>query len=175
MDNVKDLLIIDKETGETYGEYSLGEGETLYKGKQRDYTTMLWLEKEEFSKIIRTSIKKLRSSRLSGSDMEVLLFMVDKLNYETGAVLNENREPYSVEDISEDLDMHRVQVYRSIKKLLEKKIICKSKFADENKDNVFFVNPFLFCKGAKVKRYIYFMFKDTEWNFLVEDKKEDLS
>lgn len=122
-----------------------------------------------FIKLYTNTLKDLINEDLTSADLKVILVCLENLRYESGAVAFENTGNFlNQQDIVKISELTKMTVYRSIERLVDKKILHKGV---TGKEYQFFMNPFIFMKGVKVNKTLYSMFAKSKWNKVANKNK----
>ncbi len=153
-------MIIDVETGVVCGE--LEQGDRIVKSKSVEYlkNNIRIPKEEQFVKMYRNSVSLLNTSKLTGAEYAIVLYLASNLRYQSNIAKYENGKLINRENLKRDLQFNEETVKRAIRKLITEGILCE---ISSTAGKVFVMNPFIFNVGEVVEKSIVDIFKKTKW------------
>ena len=122
-------------------------------------------KEKSFIKLFENTIVALGNEALTGNQWRVLTTIIKYFRYDSGLVSFRNGKPLTVEDISNISKLPLSSCFMAVDKLVQKKIIGKSKVGHDIK---YYMNPFIFCRGTRINRTLFTMFENSRWKNLYE-------
>ena len=162
-----EYLVRDKDTGYEYEKQDLPEEKRLVLKNKEDDEKIEWMKGDDFIKLFDNVLEELSNEKLTGNQFKILITMLRFLDYESGALVDNKKKSLSIDFIHNLTGISRSYFFVDVKRLLEKRMICKAKFVNEFEDLTYFVNPYIFAKGKKVNKTLYQMFKNSKWALCV--------
>lgn len=158
---VLDKLIID-DKGTIIG--NLYEGDRIIRAKiiekLPENDNRMVFSNGEWGKTYDTSFRKLARLKLSPAEYKMILLFFTLVSYGSGLIMHGNYKEVTNEWIENELELTRNTVYKSIKKLLNYRIIYKG---FSGKEIQYYFNPYIYQKGRYINKTLYEMFKKSEW------------
>lgn len=115
----------------------------------------------KFVKVFPDMAQRL-SHRLTPNELWVLNALLPYIGMNSGILKHRNGEMLSrrnIVDICGD-SLSPSTVDRSVKRLIEKGVLCRCIVADRN---AYIVNPYIYQNGSKANATLLALFKETEW------------
>jgi hypothetical protein len=159
MNQEKEYIIIDKDTGEIVTE--LNKGDTILRAGTKDYlqTTIDINQKEQFVKVYIKTLFQL-SNDLTGAESILLLYLIQYINY-TDGILEKDKDTFLTRDIiCQETEQSERQIDKLMAGLITKQIIGKHK---TGRNIAFTVNPFIFMRGRRIDKALFELYKKTKW------------
>ncbi len=153
-------LLVDPSTGSVTDKVYVGD--KILRGETIEYmqNTMEIGKGENFVKWFGSAMADIRKEDLTKNQWKLLTLIIEYLRYESGLVAYDNGKPLYLEDMAKMANMSIRTAFDAMEKLITKKIIGKFKTGFEIK---YYVNPFIFCKGMRIEKTLYSMFKSSKW------------
>ena len=157
-DEVK-VLTVDPKTNKPIG--ALYEGDKVVRKQTTDYLqdTVVMLPDEPFVKV-HTRILTDLAKTLSGTEMTVLIYLLQFISYESGVLKHSNGKLLTKSFIMSDMDIPKSTTNKVLKSLADKLII---RATSNGKDIEYIANPYLFMRGKRINKTLYDLFKDSTW------------
>jgi hypothetical protein len=114
----------------------------------------------EWGKTYDVSFRKLTKLKLSPVEYRMVLLFFTLVSYSSGLIAHGNYKPVTSEWIENELEITRNTVFKSIKKLMDFRIISQSY---SGKEKIYFFNPYIYQKGKYINKTLFEMFKKSEW------------
>lgn len=174
--NKDNIGVINKETGEIYDITS-----DLYKITIEEYLS----EDDESSEIFMNDITFVKSFRgngimlnqkLTNSEIATVVFLCDFICYDD-CVLRKNGNklgnPLSIKDLSNLIGIKYETFRKTMSSLKKKQVIGFHNTGDPDKGTSIkwiTVNPYIFCRGIRVSKWVIEFYSTSEWAKLERQK-----
>jgi hypothetical protein len=148
-----------------------GDQVRIYRHKSRKYleNTQAWQPKH-FFKGCTDELRKVMPDLLPYE--KVLLFsVIPYIGYQDCCLKHDNGNTLSFDDIFKLSGISQGQCSKNLKSLIDKNIIYKEKDGSKLQ---YFINPWLFSKGNRIKKALNTMFKDYQIRSLESQKWGDI-
>lgn len=167
MENIDqyDRLIIKNGTGEILGglkpEDRVLKKEILDRLHEQpiDKKTMAF-SNGAWGKIYEPAMNKLARLDLTAAEYKTVLLFLPLIKYSSGLIAHSNYKPVDTGWVGEQLELSSKTAARTIKRLLDYRIISKSY---SGKESAYFFNPYIFMRGARINKTLYEMFRKSQW------------
>lgn len=168
MAKVTHQLVIP-ETGEVVGQ--LNEGDRIYRGKSDDYlkSTVELNKGEPYAKLYIRPMFELAKA-LSGSEMQMVYYLLSYLSYDSGLVMQVNGKPITRQVIAQEINLAVKTVDKILQGLHQKQVIGKH---NNGREVHFTMNPWLFMRGKRINKTLYELFKNSRWAKVYSIKRGD--
>jgi len=159
--------LVIPDTGEVVG--SLYEGDRIYRGKSDDYlkSTIELNKGEPYAKLYMRPMFALARA-LSGSELQMVYYLLSYLSYDSGIVMNANGKPLSRQIIAQDINLAVKTVDKILQSLHSKQVIGKH---NNGREVHFTMNPWLFMRGKRINKTLYEFFKNSRWAKVYDIKR----
>ena len=154
-----DRFVCDYETGADAGE--MYPGDRIVRKQSADYLqrTVELMRDEPYTKIYNRPMFSLAKS-LSGSEMQMVYFLLPYLSYESGMLKARNGQPLTRQQISDKTGLSINTVDRLLQGLKKVQVIGRNVVGREVQ---YFMNPYLFMRGKRINWTLRDMFQNTDW------------
>ena len=168
MEKVTHQLVIPG-TGEVVGQ--LNEGDRIYRSKSDDYlkSTVELNRGEPYAKLYIRPMFELAKA-LSGSEMQMVYYLLSYLSYDSGIVMQNNGKPLSRQIIAQEINLAVKTVDKILRSLHQKQVIGKH---NNGREVHFTMNPWLFMRGKRINKTLYELFKNSRWAKVYSIKRGD--
>lgn len=157
------LILYNNDNGEIIREIEKSELLDLTKQATQEYL-------DNTNKIFMPSFSKIDNrlfTDVKTSNLKLFVFFISLVNNSDGILRYKNRK-VTASELMKVSGSYSRGYYKFINELLEQDVIKKIK--DGTKCYYCF-NPYLCCRGKRVKGELYELFKESEWNRSVKDKR----
>lgn len=162
--------LYDIETGERAGE--MYEGDRLVRGKSIDYLkNTVEMPEYDYVKMYLIPIAQLSGS-LTGPECALTMFLVSFLSYDSGITMHSNGRIVTRQYIAQEMGYSERQVDRLLDGLKEKEIV--KKVLGARREISIIMNPWLFMRGKRINKTLYYMFKNSRWAKVYEMKRGEI-
>ena len=165
--------VIDTETGEILGELDIGD--RIVKKKSIEYlesTEKVEIirsnRQERFSKLYYSINDILKEDFTTVNDYKLYMMLMRYVRYDSCILAYDNGKELKQKDIIELSSIPNSTCRRTIQKFIDLRLL-------EKKGNIFYCNPYVFCKGNRVYKSVIKRFKDTKYNLRNIRRKEEIN
>jgi hypothetical protein len=123
--------------------------------------TVAWTPEESFGKFYPEAMKRLSKLGCTAAEYRLLFLVLGYISYKSGLLMHDNGRSLTAEWITEQMDMNKDVVYRTIRSLIAKGILYKGS-GNKGKVDEYFINPFYFFKGNRINQTLLAMFSDPK-------------
>ena len=158
MSKVTHQMIIP-ETGEMIGQ--LYEGDRILRGKSDEYlkSTIELNKGEPYAKLYIRPMFEIAKT-LSGSELQMVYYLLSYLSYDSGIIMNNNGRPLSRQVIAQEINLAVKTVDKILQGLHSKQVIGKH---NNGREVCFTMNPWLFMRGKRINKTLHEFFKNSRW------------
>lgn len=153
--------IVNMETGVIEDE--LGEGDRILRDRSKDHLRDLVSVNtgKAYIKIYIDSFTKMpEDGSFIGADNTVLFAIIPMIQYETGLIAHDNGKYVNENAIMRITGLSRMSVYKSMEKLVQKRILAKVR---TGRDIKFYANPYIFMRGRMINKTLQSMFATSRF------------
>jgi len=152
-------LIVNPDTGEV-GD-TLQTGDRIARKRTADYLsdTVELLPDEPYVKAYTRPMFELSKS-LTGTEMQLVHFLLQYLSFESGVLKHENGQFLARSFVVKETGLSERTTDRALQGLRDKRILNR---AVSGRDVQYFMNPYLFMRGKRINKTLHEMFKNSRW------------
>jgi DNA-binding transcriptional ArsR family regulator len=114
----------------------------------------------DWGKAYDEALSKLAKLNLIAIEYKMILLFIPLIKINSGLLAYGNYKPVNMKWIETELNITRNTVSKTIKRLLDLRIISENY---SGKEKIYFFNPYIYQKGRYINKTLFEMFKKSDW------------